>query len=34
MKEQEIWLDFDFANYGVQKQHVFHESNALRLARV
>jgi len=33
LKEQEIWLDFDVANRGVQRHHAVHESNALRLAR-
>ena len=34
LKEQEIWLDFDVAKCGVQRQHAVHESNVLRFARV
>jgi hypothetical protein len=33
LKEQEIWLNFDVDNSGIQRHHAVHESNALRLAR-
>jgi len=33
LKEQEIWLDFDADNRGIQRHHAVQESNALSLAR-